>query len=169
MKMSSTYTTERYLIAFLDFTRFDKQSLVVEDAEIARTLGAHYERVGDSIAAAGGRVIKFIGDATLLVFPEKLADAGVRAILDLIEVEDDLMEEKGWECRLQAKAHFGSVIAGEFGSNGDRRYDILGRAVNATARLKHMGAVTLSASAYRMLSPDLQGQFTQQADVYVLT
>jgi class 3 adenylate cyclase len=141
----------------------------VEDAEIARTLGAHYERVGDSIAAAGGRVIKFIGDATLLVFSEKLADAGVRAILNLIEFEDDLMEKKGWDCRLQAKAHFGSVIAGEFGSDDDRRYDILGKAVNATARLKHVGAVTLSASAYRKLSPELQGKFTQQADVYVLT
>jgi adenylate cyclase len=152
-----------YLIAFLDFTLFDKQSQRVEDADIAATLDAHYHRVTDAIQAAGGRVIKFIGDATLLVFPEKNVDGGVRTILELIVSENAEMEKKGWDCRLQAKAHFGTVVAGEFGANGDRRFDIFGKAVNATARLKPAGAFTLSAEAHGKLSPDLRRRFAKQA------
>jgi adenylate cyclase len=152
-----------YLIAFLDFTMFDKESQRVEDTEIAATLDAHYHRVTEAIQSAGGRVIKFIGDATLLVFPEKSVDAGVRTILDLIASENAEMEKKGWECRLQAKAHFGGVVAGEFGANGDRRFDIFGKAVNATARLKPTGTFTLSAEAHGKLSPDLRRKFAKQA------
>ena len=58
------------LIVFLDFTFFDQQSERVDDVEIAETMNAHYRRIASAIASAGGRVIKFIGDATMAVFPE---------------------------------------------------------------------------------------------------
>ena len=166
MTTHTARATASYLIAFLDFTLFDKQSQRVDDAEIAETLDAHYQRVTQAVRAAGGRVIKFIGDATMLVFPESSVDAGVRAILDLIASENRLMQEKGWDCRLQAKAHFGSVIAGEFGAEDDRRFDVFGRAVNATARLKGTAAFTLSAEAYARLASYLQGHFTSQTPVF---
>ena len=166
MTTQTARATASYLIAFLDFTLFDKQSQRVDDADIAETLDAHYQRVTQAVRAAGGRVIKFIGDATMLVFPEDSVDGGVRAILDLIASENRLMQDKGWECRLQAKAHFGSVIAGEFGAEDDRRFDVFGRAVNATARLKGAAAFTLSQEAYQRLSPELQRRFMQQTPAF---
>jgi class 3 adenylate cyclase len=146
------------LIAFLDLTRFAAQSMRVEDVEIAESLDWYYERVSRAIAAAGGRTVKFIGDATLAVFPESAVDSGVRMLLELKPDVDRFFAEKGWECRVLAKVHFGEVVAGDFGPHDDRRFDVIGRAVNTTAMLDAIG-VTLSAEAFRKLSPELRKQF----------
>ena len=108
--------------------------------------------------AAGGRVVKFIGDAGLLVFPAEHVDAGVLALFDLKQRVDEFMVGRGWPCRLMAKAHFGTVAAGAFGARGDKRYDVLGKTVNTTARLESAG-IALSADAFRQLSPETRKRF----------
>jgi class 3 adenylate cyclase len=146
------------LIAFADLTRFFVQSQRVTDAELADTLDAFYERVGAVVHKGGGRVVKFMGDAALIVFPEEGVDAGVETLLRLKEEIDDLMDDRGWDCRLLVKAHFGTAVAGPFGGIGAKGYDVLGKAVNTTATLEATG-VTLSVSAFRKLGPDLRRRF----------
>ena len=148
----------RLLIVFVDFTGFAAQSTRVEDSEIAETVDAYYGRVTESIESAGGTVVKFIGDATLAVFPEDSVDAGVRALMELKPTLDRFMADRNWECRLTAKVHFGEAIAGEFGPGSNKRFDVIGRAVNTTAMLKTTG-IALSADAFRKLSPDLRKSF----------
>jgi adenylate cyclase len=150
------------LIVFLDFTHFSQQSERVDDEEIAEVMDAHYRRVAAAVQSAGGRVIKFIGDATMAVFPERSVDTAVRAIFDMRLVEDKAMQFRGWVCRLQAKAHFGDVVAGNVGPDGDKRYDVFGKAVNRTATLKTNG-FALSADAYNRLTPELQRRFTHES------
>jgi class 3 adenylate cyclase len=89
-------------------------------------------------------------------------DRGIQALLDLKEDVDAFFTEIGWECRLNIKAHWGSVIAGPYGGASDKRFDILGKAVNETARLKGAGVV-LSAKAFHKLGPDVQARFTLDA------
>ena len=149
------------LVVFFDFTRFDAQSERVDDAEIADVMDAHYERIARSLALMGGRVIKFIGDATMAVFPESAVENGVRAIFDIREIEDRAMAQKGWECRLHAKAHFGEVVTGQFGAPGEKRYDVFGRTVNRTAKLKTTG-VTISDTLFVRLGADLQRRFRHE-------
>ncbi|MGH7677377.1 MAG: hypothetical protein ACRENU_02850 [Gemmatimonadaceae bacterium] len=60
------------------------------------------------------------------------------------------------------------MIAGEVGAEDDRRFDVFGRAVNVTARLKGAAAFTLSPEAYDKLSPSLQRQFISQTPVFTL-
>jgi adenylate cyclase len=146
------------LIAFADLTRFMAQSQRVSDAELADTIDAYYEQVGVVIDKAGGRVVKFIGDAALIVFPEDAVDRGVEALLDLKDAVDDLMKDRGWDCRLTIKAHFGTTPAGPFGAAGAKRFDVIGKAVNTTATLEATG-VTLSVSAFRKLGPELRRRF----------
>ena len=71
-------TPQRLVIVFVDLTLFKKQSDRVDDAEIADTLDAYYTRVASAVRAARGILVKFIGDAVLVVFPESSADVGVR-------------------------------------------------------------------------------------------
>jgi class 3 adenylate cyclase len=151
-------TAKPLLIVFLDFTRFAFQSQRVDDSELADTIDAYYERATKAIESAGGTVVKFIGDATLAVFPEEAVDAAVRAILELRKTLDESMMERDWECRLTAKVHFGNVIAGEFGAEAAKRFDVIGRAVNTTAML-HSAGITLSAEAFERLSPELRTRF----------
>ena len=55
------------LIAFVDLTRFGAQSQRTDDLELAETLDAYYEHVGAAVRASGGNVVKFEGDAALIV------------------------------------------------------------------------------------------------------
>ncbi len=146
------------LIIFMDFTRFRAEALRVEESELAETVNESYERITGAIESTGGTVVKFIGDATLAVYPEHAAEAGIRAVLALKPMMDQLMIERGWECRLAVKVHYGNVIAGPFGPKGRERFDIIGRAVNAAAMLP-VGGVTLSAEAFRRCSPPLRQEF----------
>ena len=148
------------LIVFADLTRFAAQSARVSETELADTMDAFYERVATRTTAAAGKVVKFIGDAALLVFQEESLDAGVRMLLDLKDDVDSWFGQLGWECRLVIKAHFGPVIAGPFGPPGDKRFDVLGKTVNAAAMLGSTG-VTLSSEAFQRLSPELRQRFKQ--------
>jgi len=144
------------VVAFTDFTRFAAQVERLEDLEVARVMAAWYELAESRIRAAGGRVVKFIGDAMLAVFPAEAADRGVLALLDLKDASDRFMADSGWECRLMAKAHFGPVAAGHYGE--ERRYDIFGKTVNIAARLESAG-LALSAEAFRQLDPESRQRF----------
>ena len=155
---TSERTPTRLLVVFIDLTRFAAESARVGDAETAAVINDYYAHVADNIQSAGGTVVKFIGDATLAVFAENLVDAGVRLLLDLKPSVDAFMATRGWACRLTAKAHFGEVIAGDFGPPSLKRFDVIGREVNVAAVLKSTG-ITLSVEAFRKLSPELRQEF----------
>lgn len=146
------------LIAFIGLNRFSAQSRRVADADLAEIVDAYYERVAARIAGAGGRVVKCMGDGVLAVFPEGGVDTGVNALLELKEEVDTWMTSLGWECRLAARAHFGTVIAGPFGSADDKRFDVIGSDVNTAAMLDYSG-LSLSVAAFRKLSPSLRTRF----------
>ena len=146
------------LIAFADLTRFFVQSQRVSDLDLADTLDAFYECVAVPVDKAGGRVVKFIGDAALIVFSEDAVDRGVEALLQVKDAVDDLMERRRWDCRLTVKAHFGTTVAGPFGAAGAKRFDVIGKAVNTAATLDGSG-VTLSVAAFRKLGPELRRRF----------
>ncbi|HEU5195575.1 MAG TPA: adenylate/guanylate cyclase domain-containing protein [Methylomirabilota bacterium] len=146
------------LIAFADLTRFFVQSQRVSDLDLADTLDAFYECVAVPVDKSGGRVVKFIGDAALIVFSEDAVDRGVEALLQVKDAVDDLMERRRWDCRLTVKAHFGTTVAGPFGAAGAKRFDVIGKAVNTAATLEGSG-VTLSVAAFRKLGPELRRRF----------
>lgn len=102
--------------------------------------------------------MKFVGDGVLVVFTEDAVDRGVETLLALKGAVDNLMVRRGWECRLVAKAHYGTAVAGAFGRAGDKRPDVVGKAVNTAAMLEATG-VTLSVAAFRKLSPPLRRRF----------
>jgi adenylate cyclase len=156
--MTEIRTEVSLLIAFVDLARFAAQSRRVDDLELADTVDAYYEHVGAAVRPAGGTIVKFVGDAALIVFPESAVDQGVATILALKESVDRFMTDRAWECRLTAKIHFGTAIVGPFGVAGDKRFDLIGKAVNTAAMLDAPG-VTLSVEAFRKLGRELRTRF----------
>ncbi|MBI4503047.1 MAG: hypothetical protein HY700_18055 [Gemmatimonadetes bacterium] len=122
-------------------------------------MNEYYQLAGSAIRAAGGQIVKFIGDATLAVFPAEVADRGTLGLLDLKDSADQFMAQQGWDCRLVVKVHVGPVVAGEFGAEPDRRYDLLGKTVNVAARLDASSGFALSAEAFRSLEPETRKRF----------
>ena len=100
--MTKTRSETTLLIAFTDLTRAAAQSLRQDDAETAEVFDTYYERLAAAVDAAGGTIVKFIGDGALIIFPEQLVDQGVGVLLDLKNSIDEFMVERGWECRFTA-------------------------------------------------------------------
>ncbi|HXI11759.1 MAG TPA: adenylate/guanylate cyclase domain-containing protein [Thermoanaerobaculia bacterium] len=147
------------VVAFTSFNAYTAQIDRLDDAVVAGVMDDYYALAGSAIRGAGGRVVKFIGDATLCVFPPDQADRAILELLELKNAADAFMTKRGWDCRLVVKVHFGPVAAGEFGAGADRRYDVLGKTVNVAVRLEASGGVDLSAEAFRCLGPEARTRF----------
>lgn len=146
----------RLVIAFTDFTGFKHQASRVSDSEIADTMNDFYQLATTLVEKAKGRVVKFIGDAALIVFPGDKPDDALRALITLRIESDRFMVDRDWECRFGAKVHVGHVIAGDFGTKGAKRYDIMGRDVNATAMLEgEPNRIVLSDAMRSVVAPEL--------------
>ena len=147
-------TEHALVVVFLDLKGFAAQSARVGDTEIADQLDAYYARITARVTAAGGHVVKFIGDGALVVFHRDAADAAVEACLDLKHEIDAWLSQLGWSCQLTAKVHVGDVIVGPFGGT----LDVIGREVNAAAMLDSTG-VALSVPAFRALGAEMRTRF----------
>ena len=150
------------LIVFADLTRFAFESARMKDAALAEVVDELYERLHRAVTGAGGRVVKFIGDAMLAVFELEQADAAVEALLRERRAVDEWLEGRGMECRLMMKIHAGTVVAGSFGGRGEKRFDVIGKEVNACARLPTAG-LSLSVAAFRKLSAKGRRAFKKHA------
>lgn len=146
--VSSARVEQPVLIVFADLTRFMANSRSAGDAALAELLDGYYRHAEGLVAAAGGRVVKFMGDAFLAVWPEAGAGGGVEALPALKRDIDSWWGAKGWDSRVVFKAHFGSAVIGPFGA--DARFDVIGNEVNVAATLPAR-TVSLSAEAFRRL------------------
>lgn len=140
------------LIVFADLTLFTRTARGMADADLAAFCQELYERTATAVEASGGTVVKFMGDAAMIVFGRERADAGVACLLELKRSIDQWMKSLDRPCRLIVKVHAGTAILGMFGGGSIQRLDVIGTSVNQTARLESQG-IALSAPAFRSLSP----------------
>lgn len=149
--VSSSRVEQSVLIVFADLTRFMVNARSTPDAALADLLDGYYRRAEALVSAAGGRIVKFMGDAFLAVWPEARAGSGVEALPVLKRDIDAWWAAKGWDSRVVLKAHFGRAVVGPFGA--DARFDVIGNEVNIAATLPAR-TVSLSAEAFRRLEDD---------------
>jgi len=144
------------LVAMCDCTRFMQSAKGRSSAELFNDLNDLYLQVEDAVQAAGGLVVKFMGDAALVVFPEELADQGIMTLLDLKSQIDGWLQDRPIGTGLQVNAHFGEVTIGQMGRAGN--VDVIGETVNIAAKLGSH-SFGLSQQAFRCLSPEHRQQF----------
>jgi len=127
---------------------------------IARFLDPWYRECARAITARGGRVVKYLGDAVLAVFPEDRAT-------DAIEVASALAgalrehRDPAWRVELGANIHLAVVAEGEYGPDGDRRYDVLGSGVNHLFLMGGGAGVRISEPVFRQLPDAARGAWTK--------
>ena len=102
----------KVLIAFSDLKDFTPFVRDLDEAQLFAVLSDYYELIGDIVAAGGGKVVKFIGDAALLAFPAEGIDAGVLALRELRQRGDRFFAAGDRPCRHVVKAHCGPVCCG---------------------------------------------------------
>lgn len=150
LKNINTPQEMNLLVAFFDLTKFAQFGRNHSAREIFDTLSAYYEFVGDIVENSGGQVVKFIGDAALIVYPETHVNEGVLALKALKDKGDAWLTKRGMPSRNIIKAHFGPVVCGQVGTRTDKRFDVFGETVNIAALLKSNG-LAMTPQVFRKL------------------
>jgi class 3 adenylate cyclase len=145
-------------VAFFDLSRLPEWTSDAEDEQVAGFFQRFYALADATLAPAGVRIVKFMGDAGLCVFPKERADDAVAALCELTVSARRLAAESGFDAYLNVNVHAGPVLQGTFGAPGCESLDVIGKTVNIAARLGRRG-VTLSAQAFRLLGKEARVSF----------
>ncbi|MDQ3135240.1 MAG: hypothetical protein M3Q76_10605 [Acidobacteriota bacterium] len=100
------------------------------DESTVAVLADYYALVAHAAASAGGRVIKVMGDASLVTFPGGCVREAVEAMRSLQASGTSLWRGFDDRCRVEVKVGAGAVVCGQFGPPGDERLDVYGDALN---------------------------------------
>lgn len=147
-------------VAFFDLSRIAQWSSSREDERVASFFQDFYAMAARRIEPPGGRIVKLMGDAGLVVFPTESAEEVIFALCEFAEEARARARESALDTYLNVNVHVGEVLAGSFGPPGAERFDVIGKTVNVAARLGRRG-VTLSPQAFRCLTPEGRKRFAK--------
>ena len=149
------------LICFCDIDGFSNVAKARPDPlDLFQVLSGLAVEMAGHLEGSAGRVVKHIGDAALIVFPESEVDAGVRLLRAAKERLERYLADQGIRVTISFQLHFGEVAVGPFGRTGG--WDVMGDSVNVAARLErggHRGRFVISPQVFRKLRPETRKAF----------
>lgn len=135
---------------FSDLRDFTPLTETLAPEDLLSMLNAYFEFVFNAVNAHQGEVLRFIGDAMLIVFPAerckgRLAEASRNALsaaedaFNSLAVLNNRRRRDGQpEIRFGVGLHVGTVIYGNVGAPNRLDFTVMGPAVNRTARLESL-------------------------------
>jgi adenylate cyclase len=135
------------VIWLCDLRGFTSLSETLSRDALIDLLNCYFGPMCDAVAANGGEILKFIGDAMLAIFPiEADAKSACHAALlaagqaEAALVEENRQREHRGAARIDygIALHVGDVIYGNIGSDTRLDFTVIGPAVNLTARIESM-------------------------------
>lgn len=144
-------------VFFSDIVGFTARTEAMGDAELAAWLNDYLDQMAQLAHRHGGTLDKFIGDGVMVFFgdpvsagPEEDARRCTRMATDMVT----LARRCGTEIRVGI--HSGPCVVGNFGSETQMNYTIIGTVVNTAARLQAIsepGRILISEATRRLLGP----------------
>jgi adenylate cyclase len=107
--------------------------------EVVALLDRYFETVAAPIAARGGEILKFIGDAVLAVFPFAEDGAPDDACGRALQAAEAALEAmRALDVGLGIGLHVGEVLYGNIGAAGRLDFTVVGPAVNEVSRIESL-------------------------------
>ncbi|MCX7960694.1 MAG: hypothetical protein N2653_03845 [Burkholderiales bacterium] len=136
-------------IWYADLRGFTRLTETLPPARLMELLNTYFELVADAVTPRGGEILRFMGDATLIVFPSErrgeLAPscrAALEAALDAFArgeaANRSRLREGCPEIRFGVGLNAGTVIYGNVGARTRLDFTVVGPAVNRAARLESL-------------------------------
>jgi adenylate cyclase len=151
---------ERQLVTLMvDLARFTHAVASMEALAVAALIDRFYEAAATTVTQHGGRVVKYLGDGCLAVFPKEGAVDAVDCVERLSLLVEELGSALDADLELGANIHLCTVVEGEFGTEGF--YDIVGAGVIHTFRMGSGAGVRISESVYRKLPSTRRGSWAK--------
>ena len=134
---------------FSDLRNFTHLTETLEAHQVLKMLNDYFSYVSAAVTARGGEILRFIGDAMLIVFPiegnmnkKNACDAAIDAALDAQTTMQTLNHQRRRhgepEIEFGVGLNVGEVIYGNVGAPDRLDFTVMGPAVNRTARLESL-------------------------------
>ncbi|MCK4868889.1 MAG: adenylate/guanylate cyclase domain-containing protein, partial [Alphaproteobacteria bacterium] len=164
----------RAVLLFSDLRGFTQLSESLPGEAIVELLNEYFETLSAPFTAAGGEILKFIGDAVLAIMPvdgdgdgaaRETCEIALTAANDAIAALARLNDARGKAGKPAFSAglalHVGDVLYGNIGTPNRLDFTVIGHAVNLASRIEHLCAevshpMVLSAEFARAVSAPVQ-------------
>ena len=129
-------------IMFCDIRGFTALSESLGEAEIVSVMNELFEVIGKRASDHGGEILKFIGDAMLMVFrleacsPKEVTRAMINVTREATDDIAEVAERRGLDLQAGFGCHLGEVYYGNIGTPTRLDFTVMGSAVNLTSRLE---------------------------------
>ncbi|MDJ0780003.1 MAG: adenylate/guanylate cyclase domain-containing protein [Gammaproteobacteria bacterium] len=134
---------------FSDLRNFTRLTEILPPEQLLEMLNTYFEFVSAAVTARGGEILRFIGDAMLIVFPidenmcdKTAANAAVDAAIDAFDSLATLNHRRRRQGQPQIEfgvgLNIGEVVYGNVGAPDRLDFTVMGPAVNRTARLESL-------------------------------
>ncbi len=134
---------------FSDLRNFTRLTEKLPPEQLLEMLNTYFEFVSAAVTARGGEILRFIGDAMLIVFPiddnmcdKTAANAAIDAAIDALDSLATLNHRRRRQgqpaIEFGVGLNIGEVIYGNVGAPDRLDFTVMGPAVNRTARLESL-------------------------------
>jgi adenylate cyclase len=136
-------------IWYADLRDFTALSETLPSARLIEMLNAYFELVAQAVTPRGGEILRFMGDAMLILFPADqkgqlgaACAAAMDAALDAFSRAETINQRRRLEgcpeIRFGVGLNAGQVVYGNVGAPDRLDFTVIGPAVNRAARLESM-------------------------------
>lgn len=154
---------------YCDLRNFTAMTETVPEQDMLDLMNLYFEHIYNSVSAYGGEVLRFIGDAMLIVFPtgdghspERACDNALAAAVDAVErlpaLNAQLTRHGLPAIRFGIGLDEGTVTYGNVGAADRLDFTVMGPAVNRTSRIetltKRLDTPILMSEAFADHLPD---------------
>ena len=134
---------------FSDLRNFTELTETLPAQQVLQMLNDYFEFVAAAVTARGGEILRFIGDAMLIVFPidddmcpQTASNAAIDSAIDahntLASLNHQRRRHGQAEINFGVGLNVGEVVYGNVGSPDRLDFTVMGPAVNRTARLESL-------------------------------
>lgn len=141
------------VVAFTDLTQYGALCKRLSDTEQMECMSAYYQFLQQIVEQDDGLIIKFMGDAALIIWPAEMADAALSHLQDVKALGDRWLQDRGYASRHIIKAHRGPVSLCPVRTQGEAVLDVFGKTV-MTAAVLESDSLAVSVQFFRSLSPE---------------
>lgn len=142
---SSAAEVRTVTLMFSDIREFTGLVDALDPGQLVSLINEHLTRLYHAVGNNHGTMDRSVGDAMLAVFGAPVprsddTDNALQCAQDIITSLKEFNYRRAWEgkpeLRINLGLNTGPVIAGAFGPEGERRYSVMGDAVNLAVRLE---------------------------------
>jgi adenylate cyclase len=158
--------TVNLVILFCDIHGFSRLQAGMAPSDQASLIQEIYEILGECVVSDGGKIVKYLGDSLMAIFPGGAEVPAVKCALAMRRAFDDLLRRRGItaDTGLETAVGSGPVVRGMFGHRSLVAMDVFGEVVNRVAVLMHYRGTAVTEEVAKAVSgsfrteplPDLQ-------------